>query len=234
MLSHFAQLPSAPVSHTGARQISPSDADAEPDASEPGSDFWLVAQAKSGCATAFGQLYERHRVPVYHTIFRVLRHREDAEDALQRCFQRAFINLAKFREDAKFSTWVTRIAINEALMFLRQRRAYTALPESGSEDPGSPFVLNLADRAPTPEQTLATKELHAALIQAVSDLRKNLRSVVLLREFQGLTNEETAERLGLTVAAVKARVFHARRWLRRRLEQKLNPARNGSRLDPDM
>jgi RNA polymerase sigma factor (sigma-70 family) len=81
---------------------------------------------------------------------------------------------------------------------------------------------------------VATNELRAALVQAVSDLRKNLRAVVLLREFHGLTNEETAQRLGLTVAAVKARVFHARRWLRRRLDRKLDPARNGSQFDMDM
>jgi Sigma-70 region 2 len=78
--------------------------------------------------------------------------REDAEDALQRCFQRAFTNLARFRGDAKFSTWVTRIAINEALMILRQRRASTPLPETSYEDPAGPVVLNLADRAPTPNK----------------------------------------------------------------------------------
>jgi RNA polymerase sigma-70 factor (ECF subfamily) len=126
---------------------------------------------------------------------------------------------------------VTRIAINEALMLLRQRRAHTPLSETSYEDADSPFVLNLADGAPTPEQTVAANELSAVLTQAISDLRKNLRTVVLLREFQGLTNEETARRLGLTVAAVKARVFHARRWLRRRLERKLKPTRNGSLID---
>ncbi len=198
--------------------------------SEASDDWGLVAQAKSGCSTAFGQLYERHRAKVYHTIFRVLRQREDAEDAVQRCFQRAFTNLARFRGDSRFSTWVTRIAINEALMLLRQRRANTPLSDTSCEAEG-PFVRNLADRAPTPEQTVAANELGAALTQAVSDLRKNLRTVVLLREFQGLTNEETAQRLGLTVATVKARAFHARRWLRGRLERKLRPARNGSLID---
>jgi RNA polymerase sigma-70 factor (ECF subfamily) len=198
--------------------------------SEASDDWGLVAQAKSGCSTAFGQLYERHRAKVYHTIFRVLRQREDAEDAVQRCFQRAFTNLARFRGDSRFSTWVTRIAINEALMLLRQRRANTPLSDTSCEAEG-PFVRNLADRAPTPEQTVAALELGAALTQAVSDLRKNLRTVVLLREFQGLTNEETAQRLGLTVATVKARAFHARRWLRGRLERKLRPARNGSLID---
>ena len=94
----------------------------------------------------------RHRVKVYHTVLRVVRQREDAEDAVQRCFQRAFTNLARFRGDSKFSTWVTRIAINEALMLLRQRRAHTPLSETSHADTESPIVLNLADGAPTPEQ----------------------------------------------------------------------------------
>ena len=102
------------------------------------------------------------------------------------------------------------------------------LSDTSFEDAEIPFALNLADKAPTPEQTVAANELSAVLVQAISDLRKNLRTVVLLREFHGLTNEETAERLGLTVACVKARVFHARRWLRRRLERKLKPARKDS------
>lgn len=119
-------------------------------------------------------------------------------------------------------------AAEEALMLLRQRRANTRLSETSCQDADSVFVLNLADGAPTPEQTAAASELRAALRHAVSDLRKNLRNVVLLRDFQGLTNEETAQRLGLTVAAVKARVFHARRWLRWRLERKVKPRRKGS------
>ena len=204
---------------------------AEHDASEASDEQGLVAQAKSGCSAAFGQLYERHRLMVYHTVLRVVRHREDAEDAVQRCFQRAFTNLTRFRGDSRFSTWVTRIAINEALMLLRERRARTPLSETSHEDANSPFVLNLADGGPTPEETVAANELCAVLTGAISDLRNNLRAVVLLREFQGLTNEETARRLGLSVAAVKARVFHARRWLRRRLERKLKPAGNGCRID---
>jgi RNA polymerase sigma-70 factor, ECF subfamily len=195
---------------------------------EASDDRGLVAQAKSGCSSAFGQLCERHRLRVYRTTFRVLRQRQDAEDAVQRCFQRAFTNLTKFRGDATFATWMTRIAINEALMLLRQRRANTPLSETSREDAESPLVLNLADEAPSPEQIVVTNELRAAVTQAVSRLQKNQRTVVVLRELQGLTNEETARRLGLTVTCVKARLFHARRWLRRRLERRLKPARNGS------
>src|SRR5262250_2833747 len=113
----------------------------------------LLAQAKSGSSCAFGQLYERHRLRVYNTTYRVLRQSQDAEDAVQRCFQRAFTNLARFREDSTFSTWVTRIAINEALMLLRQRRTTVPLTEVGHDDGEAPCLVEFVDRAPLPEQT---------------------------------------------------------------------------------
>ena len=177
----------------------------------------LVAQAKSGRSSAFGKLFELHRVRIYHTAFRILRNRQDAEDVTQRSFQRAFTNLGGFREDSTFSTWVTRIAINEALMMLRHRRADKAV--QGIDDTEGSFVLDLADKALTPEQAFSENELRAAVIHAISNLRENLRTVVLLRELQGLTSAETARRLGLSVSAVKVRAFHARRCLRRHFER---------------
>jgi len=180
---------------------------------------WLVTQAKSGSSTAFGELYDRHRLKIYHTAFRILRNRQDAEDAIQRSFQRAFTNLGGFREDATFSTWVTRIAINEALMMLRHRRADKPVEGNNIDGTEGSSVLDLADKGLTPEQALAENELRAAVIHAISHLRENLRTVVLLRELQGLTSAETARRLGLSVPAVKARTFHARRCLRRHFER---------------
>ena len=179
----------------------------------------LVAQAKSGCSSAFAELYERDRLRIYHTAFRILRNRQDAEDAAQQSFQRAFTNLSRFREDSTFSTWVTRIAINEALMLLRQRRAPTPLSDSNNDDAQAPSALDLPDERPTPEEVLLENELRAAVTHAVSHLRENLRIVVHLRELQGLTSAETARRLGLTVSAVKARSFRARCYLRQHLER---------------
>jgi RNA polymerase sigma-70 factor, ECF subfamily len=190
---------------------------------------WLVTQAKSGSSTAFGELYDRHRRKVYRTAFRILRNRQDAEDAVQRSFQRAFTNLCRFREDSTFSTWVTRIAINESLMMLRHRRADKAV--QGIEDTEGSSVLDLADKGLTPEQALSENELRAAVIHAISHLREKLRTVVLLRELQGLTSAETARRLGLTVSAVKARTFHARRYLRKYLEPQYGPAGDGFRSE---
>jgi RNA polymerase sigma-70 factor (ECF subfamily) len=103
-------------------------------------------------------------------------------------------------------------------MLLRQRRANKRLPEDNDDSERS-SVLDLTDKAPTPEQALAENELRAAVIHAISQLRENLRIVVLLRELQGLTSAETARRLGLTVSAVKARTFHAKRCLRRHFER---------------
>ncbi|MGB7726829.1 MAG: sigma-70 family RNA polymerase sigma factor [Candidatus Acidiferrum sp.] len=184
----------------------------------------LVAQAKSGNSSAFGELYECHRPSIYSAAFRILRNRQDAEDAVQRSFQRAFTNLGRFREDSSFATWVTRIAINEALMLIRRRRANTPFQESNNDNEVH-STFEPADKRPTPEQALAERERRATVLRAITHLRESLRIVVLLHELQGLTNVETARRLGLTVSAVKARTFHARRCLRRHFEQKYKAAR---------
>ena len=174
----------------------------------------LVSKAKRGDASAFGELYERYRLRTHRIAKRILRNDHDAEDAVQRCFQRAFVNLSRFREDSGFSTWVTRIVINEALMMLRQRRHYTQLPNNENDGTSEP-LLDISDHRPTPEQALAQLELRNSVIHAVSKLPRRLRVVVLFRELHGLSTAETARLLGLSVAAVKARIFHARRHLRK-------------------
>ena len=185
----------------------------------------LVREAKSGCSSAFEELYERHRARIYRSALRILRNQQDAEDAVQRSFQHAFTNLHRFRGDSTFSTWLTRIAINEALMVLRQRRSITRFLEGGGEEDYESSTFHLTDKGPTPEEVLAAKELHDAVMEAISHLRKSLRTVVHLRELRGLTSVETAQHLGLSVAAVKARAFHARRHLRQHLGRKLQAAR---------
>ena len=183
-------------------------------------DLLLVSQAKSVCSDAFGELYERHRLRIYHTVLRILGNRQDAEDAVQLSFKRAFRNVGRFRGDSTFSAWLTRIAINEALMHIRQRRASWPLSDNDSENVQTASALDPADEHPSPEQLLMRSELQTALLQAISHLRENIRSVIILKELQGLTCAETARRLGLTVSAVKARVFHGRRYLRKYLERR--------------
>ena len=117
-------------------------------------------------------------------------------------------------------------------MLLRQRRANTRLQEN-NDDTKATSVLDPADKGPTPEQTFAETERRAAVLQAISHLRESLRTVVLLRELQGLTSAETAQRLGLTVSAVKARTFHARRYLRKYLEPQYGAAGGGFRQNAE-
>jgi RNA polymerase sigma-70 factor, ECF subfamily len=185
----------------------------------------LVEQAKSGCSAAFGELYKRHRSSIYRSAFRILRNDQDAQDAVQRSFQRGFTNLNRFREDCAFLTWMTRITINEALMLLRQRRVCTPLPETDNDNVEAAWSIVLADVRPTPEQAAAETELRVVITHAICRLRKNLRTVMLLHDLRGLTSAETARELGLTVSAVKARVFRARRHLRKHLERKYKVSR---------
>jgi RNA polymerase sigma-70 factor, ECF subfamily len=181
---------------------------------------WVVARAKSGHEDAFGELYELHRLKVYRTALRILRNQQDAEDAVQRAFQRALVNLERFREDSAFATWLTRIAINEALMLLRQRRGAQPLGENRPDEKERGGAVVVVDKRPTPEELLCEDERRAALLQAIGRLRENLRVVVLHRELKGLTCAETAQVLGLSVSAVKARALHAKRSLRKSLERK--------------
>lgn len=183
-------------------------------------EYLLVAQAKFGHSAAFGQLYERYRLRLYRSAFRILRNRQDAEDAVQRSFLRAFTTLTGFREESTFSSWMTRIVINEALMLLRRRRMPSSIFQVQNDDVNETLELDAADERPTPEQAFAQTELRDLVTRAIFRLGEGLRSVVLLRELQGLSSAETARRLGLTVSAVKARTFRARRHLLRHLTRK--------------
>jgi RNA polymerase sigma factor (sigma-70 family) len=188
----------------------------------------LVAKAKSGHQEAFGELYKRNQLRTYRAAFRILRNQQDAEDAVQRAFHRALVNLERFREDSAFSTWVTRIVINEALMLLRQRRAKPLRGNRSDEEQRESAVV-IADKRPTPEELLWENERRTALLQAIGRLREKLRVVVLHRELKGLTSAETAEILGLSIGAVKARAFHAKRFLRKSLERKLARGQSASK-----
>ena len=188
---------------------------------DPCDERWLVAKAKSGHEDAFGELYKRHQLRIYRAALRILRNQEDAEDVVQRAFQRVLVNLERFREDSTFSTWLTRIAINEALMLLRQRRTRAQLLENRVDADQGYSDLDIADRGPTPEEVLCETERREALLQAVGQLRENLRIIALHRDLKGLTIAETAKLLGLTVSAVKSRTFHARKFLRKHLEREI-------------
>ena len=180
------------------------------------SDEALVAGAKLGHGSGFEELHNRHRDRMFHVAHRITRHREDAQDAVQECFLRAYVHLRKFDERARFSTWLTRIAINAALMKIRKNRVSR---EVGVED--AVDAAELSDSVPNPEEICAKTEQKAALRDAIAKLRPKLRNVVELYDLEERSLDETAEALGISLAAAKGRLFHARAALRRRHQKYL-------------
>jgi RNA polymerase sigma-70 factor (ECF subfamily) len=185
-------------------------------------DEVLVKEAVTGQEAAFGILFERYEQRMFRIALRILRNWEDAEDAVQHAFERAFVHLTAFQGQSRFSTWLTRIAINEALLMLRRRRPGHMSLEGNTTEKGKNNVLQIADQAATPEECCDELELHGILGEAIGDLRPTLRSVVQLHELGELTSVETAEVLGLSNNTVKARAFRARRLLRRSLVARLS------------
>jgi RNA polymerase sigma factor (sigma-70 family) len=181
------------------------------DAAQFVSDEALVAGAKMGHGSVFEELHNRHRERMFRVAHRITRHREDAQDAVQECFLSAYVHLKKFDERSRFSTWLTRIAINAALMKVRKNRASRSV---GVEDAAD--AVGLSDSMPNPEEICARTEQKAALRDAIAKLRPTLRNVVELHDLQECSLHETAEALGISVAATKGRLFHARATLRRR------------------
>jgi RNA polymerase sigma-70 factor (ECF subfamily) len=180
------------------------------------SEEQLIAAAKTGRRAPFGELCERHVKKVFRVIFRIMRNREDAEDAVQECFLNAFVHLKDFDGRSQFVTWLTRIAINAALMKLRKNRGAREVP---IDEPNPPCELErhneIQDDAPDPEETYRLRERREILNTAILRLRPRARNVVELIHLQEHSLRETAQILGISTAAVKARMFHARVALHR-------------------
>jgi RNA polymerase sigma factor (sigma-70 family) len=185
----------------------------------------LVAAAKRGDEGAFETLFNHHQRRIYTLAFRYTRIREDAEDIVQQTFQKAFVHLQKFEGKSSLSTWLTRIAINQALMLLRSRRGQHEVPidDSGSQE-ATP-ALELADASPDPEASYLQTEKTQILSAALRKLRPGARKAIELRELGELSNRDTAARLGVSIGTVKARVFHARRKLAKALRPRMRPRR---------
>ena len=179
------------------------------------SDGALVAATKHGDIQAFEELVLRHRQRVLAVAQRITKNREDAEDVAQESFHKAFLHLDAFHEKSRFSTWLTRIAMNEALMLLRRRRrVFETLPENPEN--GAEYSLELfVDQSPSPEESCWRRERRQLLTKAINRLDPKVRRTILLRDIEERSVEETAQILGTSIGAVKARVFQGRRKLRR-------------------
>jgi RNA polymerase sigma factor (sigma-70 family) len=176
----------------------------------------LVAMAKYGQTAAFDVLCERLSPRILRSVYRITRNREDAEDALQDSLLRAFAHVREFDGRSAFSTWLTRIAINSALMILRKKRNSLEVPLESSEDSDTKRTTwELPDHTPDPEKRYAQGERECILHGAIRTLRPAIRKVIVFQQLQEHSMKETAAKIGITVSAAKARLFHAKAALRR-------------------
>jgi RNA polymerase sigma-70 factor, ECF subfamily len=193
--------------------------------SGPAGERTLVVAAKNGDEQAFATLFKRYQRRTLAVVLRYTRVVEDAEDIVQQCFYKAFVHLSQFHGESSFSTWLTRIAINEALMFLRHIAAVREVSLDDIRHAGSADSLGTPDANADPETRCSQREEFRTLANAVRNLRPGLRTTVVLRELRELSTNETARRLGLSVGAVKARIFRGKRELRQELASYRKPAR---------
>jgi RNA polymerase sigma-70 factor (ECF subfamily) len=195
---------------------------------DTGEDLALVQAARDGDIAAFEQLIKRYDRNVFRIANHITQNREDAEDVVQEAFLKAYGNLAKFQEQSKFYTWLVRIAVNEALMKLRRRkpeRTVSLDEDIKTEDDSLP--REIADWSPNPEQQYTQAELREILSKTIQGLPPGFRTVFVLRDVEGLSTEETAAALELSVPAVKSRLLRARLQLRERLTRYFQRRENG-------
>ena len=170
---------------------------------------------------AFEELLTRYGPRILRLAQRITRNHEDAEEVSQDSFTRAFLHMETFRGDARFSSWLSRIAINQSLMKLRARRWRElhfdgpANTPAGTED--TAFRPEVADHTPTPEQLYSQEEIQHILASAMGELPTAFREVLHLREVEDYSTRETARMLGLSISAVKSRALRGRQLLRRAL-----------------
>jgi RNA polymerase sigma-70 factor, ECF subfamily len=198
-------------------------------------DLELVARARGGDFAAFEAIVARHEHRLYGLAMRIVGQRQDAEEVVQQTFVSIIEHLAEFREESRFSTWLMRIATNHALGLLRKRgrRRTVPLAENGSDDEGYdqlPRPEYIAQWRETPEQIASRHETRRILNEALDELEEKYRLVFILRDVEGLSTQEAAEALGISVANVKVRLLRARLMLRERLTRVFGD--DASRVQP--
>jgi RNA polymerase sigma-70 factor (ECF subfamily) len=183
-------------------------------------DVELVERVKAGDLAAFEQLMRQYERQIFRISLQITQNREDAEDIVQDTFFKAFQKIDQFQGNSKFYTWLVRIAVNESLMRLRKRKAQktVSMDEEIQTDEGS-IPRDFADWMPNPEQNYSQAELADILRRTIQGLPPGFRAVFVLRDIDGLSTEETAQALKLSVPAVKSRLLRARLQLRERLSR---------------
>jgi RNA polymerase sigma-70 factor (ECF subfamily) len=182
------------------------------------SDSELVAAAKRGNTEAFDQLVSRYERRVLAVAQRIVSNREDAEDVAQESFHKAFLHISSFQEKSLFSSWLTRIVMNEAFMVLRRRRRIFEVSTERPDDDAQSLAETFADQSPNPEQSCWQEERVKFLNIAINRLSPKLRNAIVLFDIEEHSANETARILGTSVAAVKSRLNHGREKLRETID----------------
>jgi len=178
----------------------------------------IVAQARLGDAKAFSELLRRYEGKIFRLALHITQNREDAEDVLQEAFLKAYEHLDQFQGQSRFYTWIVRIAVNQALMKLRKRKSDRSVSLDETIDTGEDTVAReIAAWDENPEQRYSREEINEILGSAIDGLTPIYRAVFVLRDVDGLSTEEAAEALDLSVPAVKSRLLRARLQLRDKL-----------------
>jgi RNA polymerase sigma-70 factor (ECF subfamily) len=181
-------------------------------------DISLVLAAQHGDKRAFTQLVEKYEQRAYNLARKMMRDQQDAEDVLQETFISVYRNLSNFHGDSSFSTWLYRIATNASLMKLRRRKEPPlSLDESIESNGDAALPREIADWGITPEEALLSSETRAQMDVAITALPELLRTVFVLRDVEGLSVQETADVLKISVPNVKTRLHRARLMLRETL-----------------
>ncbi len=178
----------------------------------------LVAQARKGGVEAFTALVNRYEGNIFRLARHITQNPEDAEDVLQETFLKAYEHLDDFQGNSKFYTWLVRIAVNQSLMKLRKRKSDASVSLDDPYDTGEETVTReIAVWDPNPELTYSREEIRGILEKAIDSLPPTFRAVFALRDIEGLSTEETAAALNLSIPAVKSRLLRARLRLREKL-----------------
>jgi RNA polymerase sigma-70 factor (ECF subfamily) len=201
-----------------------------PDRSAIEDELDLVIEAKNGSSSAVEQLVDRYDGRIFRIVQNITSNREDAEEVVQNVFLKAFRNLANFRGDSRFYTWLVRIAINESLMKVRGRHRQDISIDDVSENEDRTVFRELADCGPNPEEQYSQEEMRRILAMAIAELGSGCGIVFQLRDIEGLTTEETAKSLNLSVSAVKTRLRRARLHLREFLNVHFTPMKASNNL----
>ena len=186
-------------------------------------DEQIIGRVRGGQGDAFELLVQRYRQRVYRLAVRFTRNREEAEEISQEVFFAVYRKLGQFEGKSSFSTWLYRVAVNASLMRLRSRDQPETVP---IEELAQDLPCDEEESFKPPDYRLSSEESLAEIEKAMDDMSTDFKTVLILRDIEDFSNEEVAEIMGLTVAAVKSRLHRARAFLRRRLQDLYQDTRN--------